>query len=310
MIELSIVIPIFNESKNIKKLVNEIIANLPTKKKCEIIFVDDGSNDDSSLILYELKKKINNFKFLSLNKNYGQSTALHAGISNAEGKYVITMDGDLQNDPRDIKIFYEYIIANKLDCVFGWRKHRKEKYFFRKVISKIANIIIKKILNNSINDLGCSFKCFRREIFDQIIWSTDFHRYFSAFIVNEGFKTEELIVNHKKRNAGKSKYGYSRVFGVFIDIIFLSFVFKSLRKPLHFFGKFSLILLFFSFLCAMLAIYYKLFGIKKFTETPLPELITLLTLSSIIILFFGILSELILSLYFHLKGKRDYVTKK
>lgn len=309
MIELSIVIPIFNEQDNINILFNEISKNIPKKVKYEIVFVDDGSTDNSLKIIEKLNLDNSNISFYKLNKNYGQSTALHCGIVNSKGKYVITIDGDLQNDPSDIMSFYNEIKDSKYDCIFGWRKKRNENSFLRVLLSKIANLIIKKILNNHINDLGCTFKCFRREIFDKIIWSTDFHRYFSAFIINEGFLTKEIEVKHNLRYSGYSKYGYSRIFSVIIDIIFLSFVFNSLKKPLHFFGKFSLILLFSSFFFSIIALSLKFLDIRKFTDTPLPELIIFLALASIIILFFGILAELILSLYFHLKGKRDYIVK-
>ncbi len=309
MTDISIVIPIFNEEDNIKILFNEISKNIPKNIKYEIIYIDDGSTDDSLKIIKNLSKGKSYISFYKLNKNYGQSTALHCGISKSKGKYVITIDGDMQNDPSDIMKFYKEIKNTKYDCIFGWRKKRKENSFLRIFLSKIANAIIKKILNNHINDLGCTFKCFKREIFDKIIWSTDFHRYFSAFIINEGFLTKEIEVKHNKRYSGISKYGYSRIFSVFIDIIFLSFVFNSLKKPLHFFGKFSLLFLLLSFILSTVAIFLKFFEIKKFTETPLPELIIFLALTSIIILFFGILAELILSLYFHLKGKRDYIVK-
>ena len=309
MTEISIIIPIFNEGLNINYLYKSVLKNIPVKLDYEIIFVDDCSSDNSLELLNKLKNKNKKIKILSFQKNYGQSTALHCGITNATGKYVITMDGDLQNDPIDIKNFYTTIKSSDLDCVIGWRKNRSEKSILRVFVSKIANKLIKKILKTNINDLGCTFKCFKREIFSQIIWATDFHRYFSAFIINEGFKIKEIEVKHNDRMAGESKYGYSRIFNVVVDILFLYFVFNSLNKPLHFFGKFALILLSFSFISSIIAIYLKVFDIRKFTDTPLPELIIFLSLSSLIILFFGILAELILSLYFHLKQKRNYIVK-
>ena len=309
MTDLSIVIPLYNEENNIDVLHNKIVENIPTKVKYEIIFVNDGSIDNSELKLNKIKSKNKNVKVFNLIQNKGQSLALHCGIVNAKGKYVITMDADLQNDPEDIKNFYKEIKKDKYDCVFGWRKKRKEQSFTRILLSSVANFFIKKILKTNINDIGCTFKCFKRDIFQQIIWATDFHRYFPAFIINEGFLTKEIEVKHNLRHSGKSKYGYSRIFLVFIDIIFLYFVFNSLKKPLHFFGKFSLYLAAAALITTIISVAFKVMDIKTFSETPLPELIIFFALSSIIILFFGILAELILSLYFHLKNSRNYIVK-
>ncbi len=303
MVDLSIVIPAYNEEKNIDPLYNEIKKNIPRKTTFEIIFVNDGSFDDTLLKIKKISIKDKNVKLINLNRNRGQSKALYEGIANSKGKYVITMDADLQNDPSDINIFYKEIIKNDIDCIVGWRKERFENNFFRVIVSKIANFMIRKILNLTVNDLGCSFKCFKREIFSKITWATDFHRYFSAFVIFEGFNVREIQVKHNKRNEGSSNYGYNRVFNVLVDVIFLIFLFGSLKKPLYFFGKFALFFFTIGTFMSFLAIYLKLANIREFSSSPLPELIIFLYLTSLIVLFFGILSELVLALFSYLKNK-------
>ena len=205
---ISIIVPIYNEEENIVNLYTDI-ENALIYYEHEIIFVDDGSIDNSYNIISCLAEKDYCVKIIKLKKNYGQSAATKAGVDNSQGEIIVTLDGDLQNDPADIPK-----MLNKLnegyDVVCGWRYNRKDK-FFKKLLSKISNCLHRKMTGLKIHDSGCSLRVYRREVFDDIDLYGEMHRFLPAMIFNEGYRVVEMETNHRQRVYGKSKYGLGRI---------------------------------------------------------------------------------------------------
>jgi len=235
-IKFSIIIPVFNEQENVKPLAKELKTNLEKiSGKSEIIFVDDGSTDQTLKNL----KKIKNIKIICLRKNYGQSTALDAGIKNARGDLIITIDGDQQNDPQDIiKLLKQ--LQQGYDFVCGWRYNRKDS-LSRKIISKGASFLRKFLVNDKIHDSGCTLRIYKKECFQDVDIYGELHRMIPAILRWKGFTISEVKVNHRPRKHGKSKYNWKRIFKGFLDMIHVWFWRKYSHRPLHLFGGIGLL---------------------------------------------------------------------
>lgn len=250
-IEVSVVIPIYNECQSIAQLYEEIVEVMDLLRKTyEIIIVDDGSTDRSFQIIKELieKAKSKGVKLSSLRfrKNYGKSAALLAGFKEAKGDIIITMDGDLQDDPGEIPNFIEKIYEGN-DLISGWKFNRRDAA--NKVIpSKIFNAVTSWLTGIKLHDLNCCFKAYRREVIDDLNIYGELHRFIPILVFYNGFKIEEIKVNHRPRKYGKSKYGFKRFFEGFFDLMTVFFLTRFIKKPLHFFGNFGLISSFFGFL--------------------------------------------------------------
>ena len=271
-IELSVVVPLYNEEENVEVLyqtIKTVMDNLG--KKYEIIFIDDGSKDKTFEILKKIHDQDSLLKIIKFRGNFGQSAAMAAGFDAARGDIVIAMDGDLQNDPKDIPRLLEKL-SEGYDVVSGWRKNRKDKLIIRKFPSKIANKIICSVTKVKLHDTGCSLKAFRSEIIKRINLYGELHRFIPALSKIEGARITELKVEHHPRKFGKSKYNITRTFRVIVDLTALNLMMKHVKNPLRFFGKIGSVFIFFGLISA-LWILYRVYLFNK----PLIDINILLT---------------------------------
>jgi glycosyltransferase involved in cell wall biosynthesis len=306
--DISVIIPVLNEGENILPLHSELKEVLDSiSKSYEIIFINDGSNDNT---LENLKRAHNanpNVKIINFAKNFGQTAAITAGFNNAEGDIIITMDGDLQNDPHDIPRLLEEI--NKgFDIISGWRKRRKD-FFLRVFISRAANFLISKLLGLKLRDYGCTLKVFRKEIVKQINLYGEMHRFIPAVASWSGVRVGEIAVNHRYRKAGKTKYGYDRIMKVFLDLLTMIFLSEYRTKPIRFFGglaMWSFLLGAFSFVALC---YMKIAKNIDITGNPLMILTALFFLVGFQFISIGFIAEINIRTYYESQKKTIYHIK-
>ena len=308
----SIIVPFYNEQNNISLFHKEIIKaieKIEKKHKFEIIYVDDGSTDNTKKELLKLKRKKTLFKLILHKKNYSQSHAILSGVNECKFENIIFLDGDLQNDPLDIKKLINHYIKNKLDMVIGWRKKRKDN-FLRTTSSVIANKIVNSFTNSKIHDNGCALKILKKKLLsDMNLWG-DFHRLIAARLTELGANIQEIEVNHRERKSGKSKYGFSRIFNVLIDIIFIKLFYNNKRKPLYVFGNFGLISFLISFCSLTYMLYLKIYLGKSFITTPLPLLTSISFLIGLVFLSIGTITNLLENITGNINRKNYKVIKK
>jgi glycosyltransferase involved in cell wall biosynthesis len=238
MEKISVVVTVYNEEDNIRPLVEQITAAL-TNYPFEIVYVDDGSSDNTVQIIKSLNHP--HLKLIELKKNFGQCPALKAGIDYATGDFIVTMDGDLQNDPSDIPMMVERAKEGDFDLVAGIREKRKDGFILRKLPSRLANRLIRRVTKVDIKDNGCALKVFRADMAKSIPLYGELHRFISVLAHYEGAKIEQVNVKHHARIHGESKYGLSRTFRVLSDLILMLFFRKYMQKPMHFFGTFGIL---------------------------------------------------------------------
>ena len=294
----TLIVPFYNEEKNISPFNNNLINNLKKiddqKRNFEIIYIDDGSNDDT---FNELKKlNTNPYETLIIKHriNLSQSAAINTGLMKSKHENIIIMDGDLQNDPEDLsKMVSEF--EKGTDMLIGWRKKRKDNFFSKKLPSITANFIVRLFSKSKVHDHGCAFKIFKKNLVDDFTNWGDFHRLLAARIANNGHQVDEIEIKHNSRIHGRTNYGLSRILKVFIDLIYLKFFKNYKTQSIYFFGLFS----FFSFLLSLLFFIYmialKYFYDTSFIQTPLPLLVIFLFMIGLIFLFIGILAQLIIN---------------
>jgi glycosyltransferase involved in cell wall biosynthesis len=235
--ELSIVIPIYNEALNLEPLVNELTETLNAGRlSYEVILVDDGSRDESFEILRRLQAADGHLRVIQFRRNFGQTAAFAAGFAAARGRLIVTADGDLQNDPRDIPAMIERLEAERLDIVCGWRKNRKDAWINRRLPSMIANRLISWATGVRLNDYGCSLKVFRSEVVKPLRLYGEMHRFLPALASEMGVRIAEQPVNHRARVQGNSKYGISRTIRVILDLLTVKFLLSYSTRPLQMFG--------------------------------------------------------------------------
>ncbi|MEO1802592.1 MAG: glycosyltransferase family 2 protein, partial [Cyanobacteria bacterium J06629_2] len=235
-LDLSIVVPIYNEAESIETLVQAIAdAVIRTNLRYEIICVDDGSKDGSTDVLTKLARRRTDLKAVILRRNYGQTPAMAAGFESARGKAIVTLDGDLQNDPADIPMLLEKL-EEGYDLVSGWRRKRQDAALTRLLPSKIANIIIAKVTGVKLHDYGCSLKAYRAELIADMNLYGELHRFLPALAYIEGARIAEVPVRHHARRFGQSKYGLGRTIRVIMDLLTVYFMKKFLTRPMHVFG--------------------------------------------------------------------------
>ena len=305
---ISIVVPIFNEEDNILKLSESITKNL-SEINYEVLFINDGSTDNSEENILIITKKYSNFKLINLRRNYGQTAAMQAGFDHSIGEIIIPMDGDLQNDPKDIPMLIDKINEG-YDVVSGWRKTRLDKKYTRILPSKIANMLISKISGIHLHDYGCTLKAYRKEVLDEIKLYGEMHRFIPIYASWEGAKVTEVAVNHHPRTAGKTKYGLSRIPRVILDLLVIRFFDKSLDRPIHLFGQFGLLMFFIAFLLAILAVFLKVFMNTSFILTPLPLLVVFFAMSGLLCIFLGLVAEIQSRIYFEAIDRPAYLVRK
>ena len=305
---ISVVIPIFNEEENINKL-SQSIKKALSDIDYEVLFVNDGSTDNSENEIVKLSSTDPKIKLINLRRNYGQTAAMQAGFDQSKGTIVIPMDGDLQNDPKDIPKLIEKINEG-YDVVSGWRKIRSDKKLTRILPSKIANMIISKISGIHLHDYGCTLKAYRKEILEDIKLYGEMHRFIPIYASWEGAKVTEIPVNHHPRIAGKTKYGLSRIPRVILDLLVIRFFDKSLDRPIHLFGQFGLLMFLIAFLLFFMALFLKIFMNISFILTPLPLLVVFFSMSGLLCIFLGLVAEIQSRIYFESKNRPPYLIKK
>ena len=303
ILDLSIVVPIYNEAESIPYLLDAICNSVEkTNLDYEIICIDDGSTDGSTEVLQKQTQIRSTLKAIVLRRNYGQTPAMSAGFTEAKGKVIVTLDGDLQNDPTDIPLLLE-ILEQGYDLVSGWRKNRQDDAITRLLPSKIANILIGKITGVKLHDYGCSLKAYRAELIDDMNLYGELHRFLPALAFIEGARIAEIPVNHHARRFGQSKYGLGRTFRVVMDLLTIFFMKKFLTRPMHVFGFFGLIVTILGFLMGLYLTFLKLGLGKSIGDRPLLILCVLLILAGVQLFSFGLLGELLMRTY-HESQKR------
>lgn len=290
---ISVVIPVFNEEKSLKELYWRLVKVL--KKDFEIIFVDDGSTDNSAMKILEIKEKDPRVSLVSLRRNFGKSKALMAGFQKTKGEVVITLDADLQDAPEEIPSFLKKINEG-YDLVVGWKKKRKDP-FLTVFLSRIFNLFISFLTKIKIHDINCGFKAYKREVIENLDLYGDLYRFIPVLAASEGFRVAEIEVVHFPRKYGKSKYGISKFFRGFFDFFTILFLTKFKNRPLHFFGLVGGLLFLIGFLiCGYLTILW--FGGESIGRRPLLILGILLVIVGIQFFSTGLLGELIVSSIF------------
>jgi glycosyltransferase involved in cell wall biosynthesis len=307
-LEVSVISPVFNERENLKTFVDSVTKVMnSTGMSWELIVVDDGSDDGSTTVIKELTNQ-DNIKCLLLAKNYGQTTAIQAGFDNAIGKYLVTLDSDLQNDPKDIPALLHKLIEEELDLVVGWRKNRKDNYFLRNLPSSIANKLIGNITGVKLHDYGCSLKAYRADVLKEVRLYGEMHRFIPAWMATKipASKISELVVTHHPRIAGKSKYGISRTFRVFVDLISVYFFMRFFSRPGHFFGLIGLLLSSIGSLILIYLVSLKFIYGLDIGDRPLLIAGTLLVVVGIQFISFGVIGEILSRTYFASSKEKSY----
>ena len=306
---LSIVIPVYNEEESIRLLYEKLKASLdPLQKEYEILFIDDGSTDRTLSILEEIQAKDKHLTVLSLRRNFGQTAAFAAGFDFARGDIVVTMDGDLQNDPADIPKLLEKIKDH--DLVSGWRKKRKDPFFTRRIPSMAANWLISNVTGVKLHDYGCSLKAYRRDVIKNLKLYGEMHRFIPAVASWYGVRVAEVETIHHPRMHGKSKYGISRTIKVVLDLITVKFLQSFSTKPIQFFGPVGIASGFLGFLILFYLSIDKLFFGKDIGARPLLLLGALLVIVGIQLIGMGLIGEMLVRVYHESQRKPIYVIKK
>ncbi len=306
MRELSVVITVMNEEDNIRPLVeaiNKALAGIDY----EVIFVDDGSTDATRKRIKEL---VNTRTVLvELRKNYGQSTAMTAGIDFTTGKYIALLDGDLQNDPTDIPLMLALMKKEDWDVVAGNRKERKDGLVLRKIPSQIANYLIRRWTKVYIKDYGCTLKIFKREIAEDLGLYGELHRFIPVLAAMQGARITQVDVKHHARRFGKSKYGLGRTFRVMSDLVTMVFFRRYIQKPMHLFGTMGFISLFFGIIINLYLLGLKISG-HDIWGKPILILGLIFLLGGIQLITIGILAEINVRTYFEASNKKTYQVRK
>ncbi|MHC4120452.1 MAG: glycosyltransferase family 2 protein, partial [Planctomycetota bacterium] len=254
--EISVVVPLLNEQDNIGPLYEQITQTLAGKHSYEVLFVDDGSTDDSFKVMKGLLKRDDKVRIIRFRRNFGQTAALSAGFANARGKIIIAMDGDLQNDPADIPKMVEKLDEG-FDVVSGWRKKRHDNALTRLLPSKVANWLISRITGVKLHDYGCTLKAYRAEALAQTELYGEMHRFIPAIASWSGARIAEMVVNHRPRTAGVAKYGLARTWKVVLDLITVNFLGSYSTKPIYVFGGLGLISAVASIIAGLTVVYQK-----------------------------------------------------
>lgn len=303
---ISVVVPVFNEEGNVRELHKEILEVCKKENyKFEIIFVDDGSKDKTPEICKELKP----LKYIRMRKNFGQTAAMDAGIKLAQYDYIVTMDGDRQNDSADIPKLVNYLEENDLDIVSGWRKNRKDTVM-KKFTSRVANFLRGIIVKDNIHDSGCSLKIYKKECFDHINLYGEMHRFIPALLRIKGFEVGEVVVNHRPRTAGVTKYNWKRTIKGFVDMISLWFWSKYAVRPLHILGAGGMVSIFLGVVCAIWSIVLFALGYKMSNNIMPPLLTVFFIIVGLLMFIFGLMSDMMSKTYYGSGIDKSYSIKE
>jgi len=306
---LSVIIPLFNEQDNVAPLCADLVKVLQeVGRPFEVLLINDGSHDRTGEVARQLAEQDKRIKLISLLRNFGQTAAVMAGIDHASGDIIILMDGDQQNDPRDIPMLLAKLDEG-FDVVSGWRKDRKDLALTRKLPSFIANRLISWISGVHLRDYGCTLKAYRQEIIKGIRLYGEMHRFVPIYCAWLGGKVAEIPVRHNARIHGKSNYGLERVLKVVLDIIVVTFLDRYGTRPIHLFGVFGIVTIALSLLAAAGALYLKFVEGIHFIRSPLPLLAALCFITGFMSILLGLLAELVMRTYFESQGKSVYMIR-
>jgi glycosyltransferase involved in cell wall biosynthesis len=320
MKDLSIVVPVYDEVENVRPLMDEITAALADQNlDYEVLFIDDGSKDGSFDLLKEMAAENPRIVVVRFRRNHGQTAGFAAGFDYAEGRRILTIDADRQNDPADIpKLMAK--MDEGYDVVNGWRQNRQDAFLMRKVPSYIANRLIARLSDVPLKDRGCSLRLFKAEVVEELHLSGELHRFIPEMVNFAGFKMAEVPVNHRPRVAGQAKYGISRTFRVIVDLMTVLFLRKYMDRPMHFFGLIGIPLGALGGLMLFYLLCLKLWGLiqggmagfqaMQIGERPLLILGVLLIILGVQFLVMGLLAEFIARTYYETQGKTTYYVQQ
>ena len=305
-IAISIIVPVYNEAECLIDLSQSVRRQLTESgRSWEIIFVDDGSTDGSAEILDSLADQDRRIRVIHFKRNSGQTAAMMAGFDFAQGDVIIPMDGDGQNDPADIPRMLERL-EQGFDVVSGWRKDRQDNVIQRNIPSILANRLISAVSGVRLHDFGCSLKAYKRRVVDGIRLYGEMHRFLPIYASWHGARISELVVNHYPRRTGESKYGFERVFKVLLDLLVVKFLESVASKPMYLFGGCGVFSLFVSGCAFLWMLYLKFFHNIAFIITPLPLLIVMTFMISMMCILLGLLAEMITRTFYESQGKSIY----
>jgi glycosyltransferase involved in cell wall biosynthesis len=299
------VVPLYNEEESLPHLVEQLLASLrPSGERFELVLVNDGSSDRTAEVLERLSRDIPELVGVVLRKNYGQTAAMAAGFDVAQGEVIVSLDGDLQNDPADIPMLLAKL-REGYDLVSGWRHQRQDAALQRKLPSKIANRLIGRVTGVRLHDYGCSLKAYSRDVLSDMRLYGELHRFLPALAFIEGARITEVKVNHRARQFGSSKYGIDRTFRVLMDLLTVWFMKRFLTRPMYVFGFGGLIAILLSLVASSYLLAVKLMG-GDIANRPLLTLAVVLGLAGIQLFCFGLLGELQIRTYHESQDRPIY----
>jgi len=307
--ELSVVVPLLDEQDNLRPLYEQISGALKGRYEYEVIFVDDGSTDDSFSILKDLRDSDPAVCVIRFRRNFGQTSALSAGFAHARGRVIVAMDGDLQNDAADIPMLVAKL-EEGYDVVSGWRKKRHDNAVTRLLPSRMANWLISTITGVSLHDYGCTLKAYRREVLAETKLYGEMHRFIPALASWSGAKIAECVVNHRPRTAGVAKYGLARTWKVILDLITVKFLGSFSTKPIYIFGGLGGLSAVFGFLFGLLVVSQKINSGTDMSGNPLLLLSAVLMITTVQFILMGLLAELLVRTYHESQNRPTYVIKE
>jgi glycosyltransferase involved in cell wall biosynthesis len=303
---LSVIIPIKDEEDNLFPLYHRLCDALASSPvPLEIVFVDDGSTDRSASRLFELADKDSRLKVVRLRRNFGQTAALMAGIDYASGEVLVTMDGDLQNDPRDIPALVEKL-EEGFDVVLGQRVNRRDSFLIRTLPSRVANWLIRKVTGVPFRDFGCTLRAMRRDVAESLPLYGEMHRFVPALAQQGGARLAQIPVHHNPRLAGKTKYGLSRSVRVLLDLMTVQFLNRYVTRPMHLFGAIGFLLMFLGLITLAATVVMRIVHDVHMSRNPLLLLSVMLELCGVQLFSTGLLGELLARTYFESQDKSPY----
>jgi len=305
--DISIIIPVYNEKGSVAWL-HQNLLNVCQKlnKKFEIIFVDDGSCDGTFETLKACQSPI---KIIRFRKNWGQTAALDAGIKSAMGEVIITMDGDMQNDPNDIPLLLKKMEEDNLDVVSGWRKHRKDP-LMKRLVSRGAKFLRDRLIKDGVHDSGCTLKAYKKVCFETIDLYGEMHRFIVALLQIKGFKIGEMVVRHHPRMHGKTKYNCTRTVKGFLDMLSVWFWKKFANRPLHLLGGTGLLLMLMGSISGLWAVYQKIYLGEDMSDTSLTVLTMFLFFTGLNMFVWGILADILSKTYYSSSRDKVYLIEE
>ncbi|MBN1360273.1 MAG: glycosyltransferase family 2 protein [Sedimentisphaerales bacterium] len=308
-VELSVVIPLLNEQDNLRPLYEQLRQALDGKHRYEVLFVDDGSTDESFNILTEFHQADPRVRVIRFRRNFGQTPALSAGFAHARGSVVVALDADLQNDPADIPMLVSKLHEG-YDVVSGWRKKRHDAALTRLVPSRMANWLISTITGVRLHDYGCTLKAYRREVLAETKLYGEMHRFIPALASWSGAHIAECVVNHRPRTAGVAKYGLGRTWKVVLDLITVKFLGSFSTKPIYIFGGLGGLTALFALLFGLLVISQKIARGVDMSGNPLLILTAVLLITTVQFILMGLLAELLVRTYHESQNRPTYVIRE